>query len=85
MTNDPQQRNMAIGALAGLAIGWFMLRSQGYDFSDSNQVSRAIGAMLGYMFVGALIGRFSGGGKSGDKDSDDSGLPDDEAPPRGNR
>lgn len=59
MAMDRSQRNSAIGAAAGAAIGLTQMRAQGYDFSQSQDVSRAIGFLLGFALAGGLIGYFS--------------------------
>lgn len=59
MNGDRSQRNTAVGAIAGAAIGLTQIRTRGYDFSESQDVSRAIGFLLGFALAGGLIGYFS--------------------------
>jgi hypothetical protein len=58
MERKRQQRTL-IGAVVGGVLGGLQLRLQNYDFSDSNDVSQAIGFMLGWVGFGAVIGWFS--------------------------
>ncbi len=64
MHRDPQQRNMLIGMLAGGAIGLVGLFSRQYDFSNPNDISRAIGPLFVLVLLGAWIGKISGRGKT---------------------
>lgn len=59
MERKRQQRTL-IGAFVGGVLGGLQLRLQNYNFSGSNDVSQAIGFMLGWVGFGALIGWFSG-------------------------
>ena len=60
MNLDSKEKRIAAGALAGVALGVFMLPKQGFDFSRSEDVSRAVGFFLGFIAFGAFIGWISG-------------------------
>ena len=61
---DQQNKYILIGVVAGAALGLIQLPAQGYDFSGTADVSQAIGFMLGFVGLGALIGWISGRSRS---------------------